>query len=400
MTTVFSEFDAEALALRGATHTVTEILGQPGLWEDTASLVAAERPALAGFLQTALANPARSLVLTGAGSSAFIGELLQGPLALALGRPVRAIPTTDLVTHPEAALAPGGPVLLVSFARSGNSPESVAALDRVDALLGDVHHLIITCAPEGLLARHPSRNPKRVLAMPARANDRSLAMTGSFTSMALAGLLLGTLRQEVPWAKVQALAAQGRALLAQGDLLRQAGALDFHRAIVLGSGPKLGAARESQLKLQELTAGRSFCGFDSFLGLRHGPKAAIDPGTLLIFLLAADPLVRRYEDDLLGEIDHGERGIFRLGVGAGSGAHLDGLLTLGDPALDDAWLAIPSVLAGQILGVYRSLANGLKPDAPSPTGAISRVVQGVTIYPHPSADCRMTGEGDTHGTRP
>jgi tagatose-6-phosphate ketose/aldose isomerase len=40
------------------------------------------------------------------------------------------------------------------------------------------------------------------------------------------------------------------------------------------------------------------------------------------------------------------------------------------------------VITAQILGVYRSLALGLRPDDPSPSGAISRVVRGVTIHGH------------------
>ena len=44
------------------------------------------------------------------------------------------------------------PTLLVSFARSGDSPESVAAAELADQLLSDVHHLVLTCNADGRLA--------------------------------------------------------------------------------------------------------------------------------------------------------------------------------------------------------------------------------------------------------
>jgi tagatose-6-phosphate ketose/aldose isomerase len=41
---------------------------------------------------------------------------------------------------------------------------------------------------------------------------------------------------------------------------------------------------------------------------------------------------------------------------------------------------VPFVVVGQLLGYYASLAHGLNPDAPSVSGNIHRVVEGVTIY--------------------
>jgi tagatose-6-phosphate ketose/aldose isomerase len=384
MNPVFSELDSAALESLGARSTVREILGQPELWTATLARIEAERPVLLPFLQDALAAPDRCVVLTGAGSSAFVGELLQGPLTRRLGRSVRAVPTTCLVTHPREHLLRDAPTLLVSFARSGNSPESMAAIDRADATVADVRHLIITCDPEGLLARHPTRSPRAVFLLPPQANDEGLAMTGSFTSMALAGRLafeLGDLAPSTP--RVRALAEAGRRLLDQGDVFRRAGSLDFRRAVFLGSGPLRGAARECHLKLQELTAGAVSCTFDSFLGFRHGPRAVVDPRTLLVFLFSGSSAVAPYEVDLLTQINDGERGMFRLGVGGRARPpDVDAALALGDGISDDE-RAICSVLVAQVLGVYRSLDLRLRPDAPSPSGAISRVVKGVTIHPHP-----------------
>jgi len=386
MSAVFSEFDLSALAFHGATYTIPEILGQPELWQKVWSSLRQEQDGLAAFIAESLRTPEREIVLTGAGSSAFIGELLQGHVGRQTQRCVKAIPTTDIVTNPEECFAQNAPTLLVSFGRSGNSPESIAALDRADEQLSDVQHVIITCNPEGDLAKHATRNPRAVFVLPAEADDQGLAMTGSFTGMALSGLLLFDLdRLGDDQLRVERMAAAATQMFErQGDVFRTLGQLDFTRAIFLGAGALKGAARECHLKVQELTNGSVMCAYDSFLGFRHGPKAAINASTLLVFLFSGRPGQQAYEQDLVNEIRAGGQGVFRLGVGNGLAPHQPQEATLdldGDGLLSDEERAICGVLTAQILGVYRSISLGLKPDSPSPTGSISRVVQGVTIYP-------------------
>ena len=210
-------------------------------------------------------------------------------------------------------------------------------------------------------------------------------MTGSFTGMALAGLLLFDLEHlEAARERVRLLATTGRRMLAeQGDLFKRIARLDFKRAIFLGAGALKGAARESHLKVQELTNGSVICSYDSFLGFRHGPKAAIDESTLLVFLFSGRESNEAYEQDLVREIRGGIPGTFRLGVGKGLESHTSGEATIAldeEALLSDAERAICSVLPAQVLGVYRSIALGLSPDHPSPSDCISRVVRGVTIY--------------------
>jgi len=386
----FSEFRNNPAAI-GAGHTIPEILGQPDLWENTWHRLHENRETLTSFLSEAFQSPHREIILTGAGSSAFIGELLQGAFGQKTRRCVHAIATTDIVTHPGTCFPRDVPALLVSFARSGNSPESVAAIERADACFSDLRHLIITCNPDGALARCSTKHPRAVFSLPPEADDKGLAMTGSFTSMALAGLLLADLEHlDEGRAGTRHLASVARDLLEhQGSALRRISQLDFKRAIFLGAGPLKGAARECHLKLQELTNGSVMCSYDSFLGFRHGPKAAIDTSTLLVFLFSGSSGNTAYEQDLVREIRSGSLGLFRLGIGEGLSPHEPQEETIapeGYNALSDDERAICGVLPAQILGVHRSLRLGLNPDNPSPSGSISRVVQGVTIYPMDSAE--------------
>lgn len=386
MTAVFSEFDPSALTSMGAAHTIPEILGQPDLWQKVWARLQEQQVDLLSFLSEAFQSSHREIILTGAGSSAFIGELLQGCMGRQTGRCVRAIPTTDIVTNPEDCFAHNAPALLISFARSGNSPESIAALERADECITDLRHLIITCNPDGELVKHPTKNPRAVFILPPEADDKGLAMTGSFTGMALAGWLLMDMEHiGEAESRVRRLVANARRLITdQGDLFQGIAALDIKRAIFLGAGALKGAARECHLKVQELTNGSVICAYDSFLGFRHGPKAAIDDSTLLVFLFSGQESHRSYEQDLVREIRAGIQGAFRLGVGEGLAPlqPMEATITL-DPEglMSDEERAICSVLAAQIFGVHRSLVLGLSPDNPSPSGSISRVVRGVTIYP-------------------
>ena len=153
-------YDEKFLKEKGAFHTAIEITSQPVLWLKVYGKFLEDRTGLQEFLQTSLAE-ADKIVLTGAGTSAFIGLSLQGVFYRNLGKISMAIATTDLVTHPgRLLLSISETVLLVSFARSGNSPESTAAVELADKLCKKVFHLIITCDAGGQLALLTSPSPQ------------------------------------------------------------------------------------------------------------------------------------------------------------------------------------------------------------------------------------------------
>jgi len=376
----------------GVVATPAEIAQQPAMWRDTARRFAEAAPHVAALLeQVGLPGSQAELVFAGAGTSDFVGECVQGPVSAALQTRALAIPTTDLVTHPEFGLPSPRPNVLVSFARSGNSPESVAAVDIALAERPETRHLVITCNAEGELAKRAAGLGERActLVLHPDTNDRGLAMTSSFSSMVIAGLGLAYLdRPDEFVALVDRLATAAEPMLDAGPAVaKRLVEKQPQRACFLGSGSAYGAAVESHLKLQELTDGGLICFCDSFLGIRHGPRAAIHDDTLVVYFLASDPQVRRYELDLIrSNREHGV-GLAHLLVAADA----KGLSDLADEtisfdpegALDlpDHLLAPVYTMAGQLLGLFASLARNLKPDAPSADGVIHRVVQGVTIYP-------------------
>ena len=366
-------------AVGSGTATEREISQQPDVWRETARIVAGRRAELDGFLRPLLAEPDLRIVLTGAGTSAFVGEVAAPGLARRLHRRVEAIATTDLVSDPLGRLAEDVPTLLVSFARSGNSPESLAATALADQVLQRVHHLVITCDVDGELSRaHQGRERSFVLLTPERANDAGFAMTSSFTSMLLSALLAFLGEDD---RTVDALAAAGEQVLGARDRVEALVDRDADRVVFLGSGPLTGVARESALKMLEITAGGVDTYFDSALGFRHGPKAVLDDRTLVVVYTSSDPYTRAYDEDIARELREGIGEDAVVVVRAGEARSTADHALVGLDGVEDAWLALPFVVVGQLLALHASVRGGVETDNPFPGGSVNRVVQGVTIHP-------------------
>lgn len=368
-------------------NTSFEISSQPAVWRSTWNTLQKQQKELSSFLNYVYAKDNLNIILTGAGSSAFIGVALQGPFQKYTNILTRAISTTDLVTHPELFLLKDKPTLLVSFARSGDSPESLAAVNLVNELCTQVYHLIITCNANGKLAQGENQSNKMVFFLPPETNDKGLAMTASFTSMLLSGLVISRIHQtDRLESQISTLISYGENILQNyTERLYDIAKLDFKRVAFLGSGPLAGTAQESHLKLQELTNGNIICKHDSFLGFRHGPKAVTDKSTLVVYLFSNNKYAEQYENDLVSEICKQELSMYKIGImespkDTDFTLDLEIILGTGNHKLDEEFLTVCSVLPAQILGYYKSLNLGLNPDNPSASGVISRVVQGVKIY--------------------
>lgn len=371
---------------KGAFYTATEIEGQPLLWKETTEKFFKESAAVKSFVDAAC-KEASQIILTGAGTSAYIGLSLQGAFFRNTQIISRAIATTDIVSHPQDYFNAKQTNLIISFARSGNSPESCAALQLADQFSGKCFHLIITCDAEGALAKYKSNNPTCVFILPEKANDKSLAMTGSYSAMLLCGLLTAYINQKEFCKKQVSLCCEAGSFILQNAYqpLQQLSTLSFQRAVFLGSGPLYATATEAALKLQELTDGQIICKADTFLGFRHGPKAVIDETTLVVYFFSNSPYVQRYEEDLLQDMKSGNNAMFQVGVAANGSKYgnVDLMLKQHEQVtqINEDFLPVCSIVTGQLIGLCKSMQLGYMPDTPSVSGSISRVVQGVHIYP-------------------
>jgi tagatose-6-phosphate ketose/aldose isomerase len=374
---------------RGLVFTASEIAAQAELWPTTYERFASFLPTLRPFLEQFLAHPRKCAVLCGAGTSEYVGYCIEGLLRRRLGVPVSVASTTALVVNPQDVFVPGHATLLVSFARSGSSPESLGAVRIAESLGDPVYHLVLTANADGELAREAaSLKRARLLSLDPRTNDRSLAMTAAFSNLVVAGQGLAHAGSFSEYERLFArIAEAGASMLARApDALAELARADFDRAVFLGDGAHFGTAIESRLKLQEMTGGAVMCAYDTFPGLRHGPEAVINGRTLVVAFLSEDSFARRYELDLLSELraKHIGRAVLAVADRAGEAVSLADVCVEYDP---DGKLALPAdyappvqVIAGQLLALFRSLALGLKPDNPSEAGIIHRVVEGVKVY--------------------
>ena len=376
------DYDEALLESKGGLWTAREIEQQPDTLRQTQTMLMSNRGDIEAFLNPILARPDVRIILTGAGTSAFIGDSLAPWLAARLKRRVEAIATTDIASAPELYFDAATPTLLVSFGRSGNSPESIAAVELADQVLSDVYHLIITCNGDGALANYAGVTKHGLcVLLPEATHDRGFAMTSSYSCMTYAALAIlsgiDTLQD-----RVAIIADAVAGVIADYTAAMKAAAEEgYDRVAYLGSHVFTGMAREAALKLMELTNGALVTQFDSPLGFRHGPKTFVTAKTLVFVFLSNDPYTRRYDVDLLDELRRdGEAGRV-IAVAAGNGLETgDQIRIRGMDDAQDIDLLFPYIVAPQIFAFHQSLRHGLTPDQPNAKGTVNRVVQGVRIH--------------------
>ena len=375
----------------GLAHTLREILQQPETWRQTYQRLQSLSTRIEDFITRAGLRAPRAtpfnVLLVGAGSSDYIGKSVCALLQKEWSCNVQAVPSTDLLTNMDDHLLRDVDDLWISFSRSGDSSEGVAVLEEALARHRRIKHIVVTCNEKGAMARLGKRDNVLSLVLDDAVNDRGLAMTSSFSNMVIAAQALAHLKTlDAYGAFVESLAASASLVLPQ--LVRTCQRMvddEFTRVCFLGSGPQKAAAIESALKVMELTGGRVVGLTESFLGLRHGPLSAIDPQTLVVAFLSTSARRRAFEVDLVQEICDKKLTekclIIAPTAAADAAASFENKLCLELPeGISDLYLPPLFVLVGQLLGLSASVREGLRPDEPSPHGAISRVVSHVTIH--------------------
>ena len=173
---------------KSCADTAREIAHQPEMWEKLSSYLNEVQPEIKAFMDKLEPLKNYRIVLTGAGSSGFIGSTVAGFAAQKAGVQCEAIHTTSIVTAPETCLFANTPTILISFGRSGNSPESVGAVEYAREVVKDLYEIAIVCDGTSKLAAATRGNDKGlVLVMPEGTNDKGFAMTSSVSTMMLAG---------------------------------------------------------------------------------------------------------------------------------------------------------------------------------------------------------------------
>ena len=382
------DYTKEDLIELGAEITTREIYQQPQVWQTAFENYKAQSDEIVAFLNgIGEKHDYIKVILTGAGTSAYVGDTL-----LPYFRKIyderkwnfNAIATTDIVANPLAYLHKEVTTILVSFARSGNSPESVAAVDLAKDIVEELYQITITCAEEGKLAQQAHGDERNLLLLqPAPSNDAGFAMTSSFTSMMLTALLVFDKADLAAKAeKVSTLIALSQEMLDSAEAIQKMVSLDYNRVIYLGAGPFFGLAHEAQLKILELTAGQVATMYESPVGFRHGPKSLVNDKTVVVVFRSTDPYTKLYDLDLVREVagDEIARKVILLTEQKEDLENIEQVILSSQQLADDVYRVFPYIVYGQLFALLTALKVKNRPDTPSPTGTVNRVVQGVIIH--------------------
>lgn len=377
--------------VRGLFYTAREIAQQPETWGTTLQIFKKNQEKICSFLESiGLLSPLERrpvVMLVGAGTSDYIGHALTLLLRQKWGCEVSACASTELLPNLDEYVVSGRRYLWISFSRSGDSPEAVAVVERAIKLHPDIAHLVITCNAQARLitvckeAKHAC-----AIVLDDAVNDRSLAMTSSFTNMVLMGQCLAHAWSIEEYSTIlERLVRAGRDFMPRAEEeAERLSLLGLSRACMVGTGSLASVAKESALKVLEMTAGQMSTMSETVLGLRHGPMAALDTKTLFLCFVSGEERRSNYAADLLRELGEKEITAGRIAIGPASARekiapYCESYLAV-DDGLADAYRPVVDVIFGQLLGFYSSIARGLKPDSPSPGGVINRVVEKFRIY--------------------
>ena len=373
----------------GAYWTSREIYQQPETWLKTFEQIRKEKDAISRFIQKVTSQPDYDIILTGAGTSEYVGNSIFPFLATLNDHKVKSYGTTDIVACPEDYLSKTKPTLLISFGRSGNSPESVAAVEVANAVCENICHLFVTCNHDGALSRFAEgKDNCYAINLTPETHDQAFAMTSSYTNMYLAtvlSFLTDKLDEYEP--VIRELSENVKKIHQEyfGCLEKLVNEFDFSRIVYLGSNCLKGVSQESGLKMCELTAGQVMTTFDSTMGFRHGPKSVVCPGSLDVIYLSDDPYTRQYDLDIIRELSPERNGNRIMAVSSYNDPEVvelvDYFITFENKdRYDNVFLGLEYINIAQCIAMLKSISIGVKPDTPSPSGVVNRVVKGVTIY--------------------
>ena len=371
-------------------NTAKEIIQQPDTWRESVKNLIKNKIEIKSFIDSFLSKKEFRIILTGAGTSAFAGEVCEPYLTSLLNKRVEAIATTDLVASPKSYFIKDMPTLLISFARSGNSPESVHAVNLASQLVDDLYQIVITCNENGKLAKNTVNDEKSLLLlMPPQTNDLGFAMTSSFTTMVLNAMAVFNINNIENFSSdVDKLSNSVNDFIENNiEKVTSLSNEDFERIVYLGSSTSKGIARESALKVLELTAGKVNASYDTPLGFRHGPKSVVDDETVSVIYISNDEYTRKYDLDLAKEMLAHKKNDKVVIVGdnieediLNKADYVFNVENINYNVENKVLLPLQQIIFGQMLSFLKSVNLGITPDNPCPTGEVNRVVQGVILH--------------------
>ena len=383
--------DKEVLEEKKSFNTAKEILQQPKLWKEALTLFKDSEKDLLDFFSRINLNEEYRIIFTGAGTSEYVGNILEPFLNKNEKKEFESIATTDILNNPLNYFKKEKKTLIVSFARSGDSPESAGVIDIADKLIDEVYHLFITCNKEGALAKRAEGNEKIfLLLMPEESNDKGFAMTSSFSCMLLSGILAFSKNsEEVIEEMLKIIDIAEKELKNKYIEIKEIAEQEHKRIVVLGSGILKGLAQELSLKVMELSAGKVVSVSNTTLGFRHGPKAIVNNETIVFELINQDEYAVKYDEGLLEEMSEDKSADKLIAYNISSNDLIEEstykVIKLDETdrqKIKNRELASLFIylIYGQIYAFFKSQYLGNTTDNPFPSGEVNRVVKKFKVH--------------------
>lgn len=348
-------------------HTRQEILSQSAVWKAALSDVLSKETQLREFFQR---KAFTEVIFTGCGSTYYLSLTAAAIFQALTGVRARALPASELFLFPGLFLTKGAPILLVAVSRSGETTETLQAVQSFKKSYGE-DVLAISCHEGSPLVGECS-----ISLVAKEAKEASVVQTRSFSSMLLIAQLCAGIAAGRPdyCEQLKALPIHGeRVIKEQRRLIRELGGNEeIGKFVFLGSGPNYGLACEAMLKMKEMSLSLSEA--FHFLEFRHGPKSAINGKTLVVGLLSDS--ARDWEIPVLEEARAIGAKTLVLTEGGEKGADYLVQLNSGLSELARGVLYMPLL---QLLAYHRALLRGLDPDVPSHLDAVVKLeMEGVS----------------------
>lgn len=343
-------------------YTLPEILSQPAAWLSSQREVAADPEFLAVSMRL---RSAPEVLFVGCGSSFYLAEAAAAAWTLLSGQRTRTLPASEILLFPELSQLKVKGIQVVVISRSGQTSEAIRAAEFLTKK--GIPTFGITC----VLLSELSKVCDLTIALPA-ADEKSMVMTRSFTSMLLAIIQLAA-PQGTGQSLVPSFAGISSALAGRIDSLNQkvetfVSIHDFADYIYLAQGPLFPIAREAALKMTEMSC--SYAQPYHTLEFRHGPKSIVAPETCITFLLSESGM--QAESEVLVEMKELGGTIVAVSNRAPEDVRqaADLLFEL-EADVRELAFAAPFLVLPQLLGFHAGVKKGFNPDEPK---NLSRVV--------------------------
>lgn len=387
----FFGIDKETLEKKKSFNTAKEILQQPKLWKETLEIFRNSEKSLKEYFKKIGFGKEFDIVFTGAGTSEYVGNILEPLLNKNETGEFKSIATTDILNNPLNYMKKNKKTLVVSFARSGDSPESAGVIDIADKLIDEVYHLFITCNKDGALAKRAVGNEKIfLLLMPEESNDKGFAMTSSFSCMLLSGILAFSKNsEEVIEEMLKIIDIAEKELKNKYVEIKEIAEQEHKRIVVLGSGILKGLAQELSLKVMELSAGKVVSVNNTTLGFRHGPKAIVNEETIVFELVNQDEYAMKYDEGLLEEMleDKSADKLIAYNISNNNSIEESTYKVIKPDESDREKIKNRELASlfiyliyGQIYAFFKSQYLGNTTDNPFPSGEVNRVVKKFKVH--------------------